>query len=103
MRAPGKATGLYHTPPRTCNFPQVTHFKQFSTPARLTVSETGTYTHSMSARRLFTAICLLVGVCFADSRVAAQAIQRSLYVSVVNDAGGYVPDLGPRDFIVRED
>ena len=33
----------------------------------------------------------------------AQAVQRSLYVSVLNDAGAPVPDLGPSDFIVRED
>ena len=37
------------------------------------------------------------------STVAAQAIQRSLYVSVVNDAGVPVPGLGPTDFVVRED
>lgn len=36
-------------------------------------------------------------------RVAAQAVQRALFVSVVNDAGAPVPDLGPADFIVRED
>jgi hypothetical protein len=36
-------------------------------------------------------------------RLAAQAIQKSLYVSVVNDAGQPVPDLGPTDFIVKED
>ena len=30
-------------------------------------------------------------------------MQRSLYVSVLNDAGAPVPDLGPSDFIVRED
>jgi VWFA-related protein len=33
----------------------------------------------------------------------AQAIQRSLYVSVLNDKGTPIPDLGPADFIVRED
>ena len=37
------------------------------------------------------------------STVGAQAIQRSLYVSVVNDAGVPVPGLGPTDFVVRED
>jgi hypothetical protein len=39
----------------------------------------------------------------SPSTTVAQAIQRSLYVSVVNDAGVPVPDLGPTDFIVRED
>src|SRR5436190_11486537 len=35
--------------------------------------------------------------------VIAQTLQRSLYVSVVNEAGAPVPDLGPADFVVRED
>jgi hypothetical protein len=33
----------------------------------------------------------------------AQTIQRSMYVSVVNEAGTPVSDLGPSDFLVRED
>ena len=33
----------------------------------------------------------------------AQAIQRSMYVSALNEAGAPVPDLGPSDFLVRED
>ena len=33
----------------------------------------------------------------------AQAIQRSMYVSALNEAGAPVPDLGPADFLVRED
>ena len=33
----------------------------------------------------------------------AQAIQRSMYVSVLNGAGAPVADLGPSDFMVRED
>jgi hypothetical protein len=33
----------------------------------------------------------------------SQAIERSMYVSVVDQAGAPVPDLGPSDFIVRED
>src|SRR5205814_3613931 len=37
------------------------------------------------------------------AHAAAQTLQRSLYVSVVNEAGAPVPDLGPADFIVRED
>jgi VWFA-related protein len=35
--------------------------------------------------------------------LVAQAIQRSMYVSVLNEAGAPVPDLGPTDFIIRED
>jgi hypothetical protein len=33
----------------------------------------------------------------------AQAIERSLYVSVVDESGAPVSNLGPQDFIVRED
>jgi hypothetical protein len=33
----------------------------------------------------------------------SQAIERSMYVSVVDQAGAPVPNLGPSDFIVRED
>src|SRR6266536_6068178 len=103
MRAAGKATGLYHTPPRTCNFPQVTHFKQLFTTACLTLPETGTYTQSMRDTRLVTGVFLLVASLLGAGRLTAQAVQRSLYVSVVNDAGAHVPDLGPADFVVRED
>jgi len=39
----------------------------------------------------------------APAASLAQAVQRSLYVSVLNDAGAPVPDLGPSDFVVRED
>jgi VWFA-related protein len=39
----------------------------------------------------------------AQPRVAAQAIQRSLYVSVVDDQGVPVENLGVADFVVRED
>jgi VWFA-related protein len=50
--------------------------------------------------------CLLAAstLAFAWSRdVAAQPNLKSLYVSVVNDAGQPVPDLGTHDFIVKED
>lgn len=49
------------------------------------------------------AVLLVALVCTAPTLVVAQAIQRSMYVSVVNDAGAPVADLGPSDFIVRED
>ncbi len=39
----------------------------------------------------------------AAREAGAQAIERSMYVSVVNDAGAPVPNLGPSDFVVRED
>jgi VWFA-related protein len=58
----------------------------------------------MSNRRLFVAAlsaaaCALVG----SGTLDAQAIQRAMYVSAVNDAGAPIADLGPSDFIVRED
>jgi VWFA-related protein len=58
----------------------------------------------MFARRILLASVLLLAVASAAApRLAAQAIQRSIYASVVNDAGAPVPDLGPADFVVRED
>src|SRR5713101_894253 len=88
-----KPSGLYHRAPRSCNFPQVTHFKQFFTAGCLTLFETGTYTHSMCNRRLLAAVFTLVAAAFTwPGHLAAQAIQRSLYVSVVNEAGASVPD-----------
>jgi len=39
----------------------------------------------------------------APAIISAQAVQRSLYVSALDRAGAPVADLGPTDFIVRED
>jgi VWFA-related protein len=51
------------------------------------------------------AMALLVGVVTASApvTVSAQAAQRSLYVSVLDDKGAPIPNLGPADFTVRED
>jgi VWFA-related protein len=70
----------------------------------LTLVETGTYTGSMNARRLASAV-LVVAAAWAggSARLSAQAVQRSLTVSVVDETGSPVRDLGPPDFIVRED
>jgi VWFA-related protein len=48
-------------------------------------------------------VSIAVAAIALPPRLLAQAIQRSLYVSVVDDQGAPVPDLGPADFIVRED
>jgi von Willebrand factor type A domain len=70
----------------------------------LTLSETGTYTLAMTNRRLFVAALSVAACALAwTGRLEAQAIQRAMYVSAVNEAGAPVPDLGPSDFIVRED
>jgi VWFA-related protein len=58
----------------------------------------------MNNRRIaLGALLLLLAAMAATPRVVAQAIQRSMFVSVVDDAGAPVPDLGPADFVVRED
>src|SRR5262252_6557339 len=58
----------------------------------------------MNCRRLPAAVALLATLGPAGpSRLHAQALQRSLYVSVLDDAGNPVPDLGVKDFVVRED
>ncbi len=58
----------------------------------------------MTAPRLLLGALLVAVLALTwPGRLAAQAIQKAMYVSVVNDAGAPVPDLGPADFIVRED
>jgi hypothetical protein len=58
----------------------------------------------MSARRLLAmSIVLACAAVVLPADLVAQAIERSLYVSVVNEEGAPVPDLGESDFVVRED
>ena len=58
----------------------------------------------MGNRRIFSAVLALLAAALAwPGRLGAQAIQRSLYVSVINEAGAPVPDLAPTDITVRED
>lgn len=57
----------------------------------------------MTAGRIWPALLLAVLVTIWPGRLAAQAVQRAMYVSVITDAGVPVPGLGPSDFIVRED
>jgi VWFA-related protein len=70
----------------------------------LTLFESETYTDPMANRGV-----LLAALAFAACAVAwpgtlvAQALQRAMYVSVLNEAGAPVPDLGPTDFVIRED
>src|SRR5213592_3770342 len=57
----------------------------------------------MSTRRVLVAPGLAAALAILSAHMTAQAIERSMYVSVVNEAGAPVPDLGPSDFVVRED
>jgi hypothetical protein len=58
----------------------------------------------MTAGRLLLGALLVAALALTwPGRLAAQAIQRAMYVSVVNDAGAPVPDLGTADFVIRED
>jgi len=56
-----------------------------------------------SHRVFFAALALAAGAFLATASLVAQAGQHSMYVSVVDEEGAPVPDLGPADFIVRED
>src|SRR3954471_24521406 len=65
----------------------------------LTLPKTETYTRLMNARRILaTTVVLLTVVLLQTPAPLAQAVQRSIYVSVLDAAGAPVPDLGPGDF-----
>jgi hypothetical protein len=58
----------------------------------------------MSRQQFFRAALLPAALLAAGSAsLHAQANQRSMYVSVLDAAGAPVPDLGPSDFVVRDD
>ncbi|MCC7417616.1 MAG: hypothetical protein IT176_10785 [Acidobacteria bacterium] len=70
----------------------------------MTLSEIETYTDVMPARRVFPPALVAAALVAAGSvRAEAQPNQRSMFVSVLDRSGAPVPDLGPADFIVRED
>lgn len=69
----------------------------------LTLVETGTYTHSMTLGRHLAMAACLIGTLANPDVAAAQAIERAMTVTVVDESGAPVPDLGIPDFIVRED
>ena len=56
-----------------------------------------------SRRAVFAALGLAAAAVAWPGTLAAQAMQRSMYVSVLNESGAPVPDLGPTDFNIRED
>jgi VWFA-related protein len=53
--------------------------------------------------RVAAAFLLAAVLSARPAPVIAQAVQRSIYVSVLDQSGAPVADLGPSDFIVRED
>ena len=58
----------------------------------------------MTDRRLFFAVVVSLSIVLLQTASPrAQALQRSIYASVLDAAGAPVLDLGPSDFIVRED
>ena len=58
----------------------------------------------MVPRRVLGGVLLVSALATVwPARNSAQALQKSVYVSVVDNAGLPVPDLGPSDFIVKED
>jgi hypothetical protein len=67
-----------------------------------------TYTQTMTRPRCITIVFMVAGLCLVlGDRISSQgsraARERSLYVSVVDSNGAPVPDLGPSDFLVKED
>lgn len=58
----------------------------------------------MTGRRFLSAVAVLLTIVLLHTPAPrAQTLQRSMYVSVLNSDGAPVPDLGPSDFVVRED
>jgi hypothetical protein len=76
--------------------------QRFSGTEFLTVPETPPYTDRVFPRR-FAALAAVLAAALCGAALRAQTNQRAMYVSVVNDQGAPVTDLGPADFVVRED
>ena len=73
----------------------------------MTLLKSDVYTHHVTPRASFAAapVAALVAAAVLLTPVTphAQAIQRTMYVSALDDAGAPVAGLGPSDFMVRED
>src|SRR3954469_12038561 len=83
--------------------------KVFLPLCRLTLAKSGTYTdrvtHPLLRGGVATVCVLLLALVVTGpgATVRAQARQRSMYVSIVDSTGNPVPNLGPADFVIRED
>jgi hypothetical protein len=77
---------------------------QFLARESLTLLKTEAYTQRVTKLRIAAslAVVLSIGLLWSVAPMA-QALQRSIYASVLNKAGAPVPDLGASDFVVRED
>src|ERR1700681_4490345 len=64
---------------------------------------TGCYTGPVKVRAFAGIVLLGIAAILFSAAPGAQTIQRSMYVSVLNEADAPVSDLGPSDFLVRED
>ena len=69
----------------------------------MTLRKTRTYTHGVTRRVSLAALLLLAAALLLPVAPHAQSIPRAMYVSVLDEAGAPVADLGPSDFTVRED
>jgi hypothetical protein len=70
----------------------------------LTLAKFETYTDPMGKVSLAAgALCLALVALMAPAVLRAQALQRSVYASALDQSGAPVPNLGPTDFVVRED
>jgi VWFA-related protein len=70
----------------------------------LTLPKTGPYTDPMTPRRVLVGVFVVSALAAAwSAQLAAQPNLKSLYVSVVDNSGQPVPNLGPSDFLVKED
>jgi VWFA-related protein len=70
----------------------------------LTLPKSEAYTQRVKTGRLLASAAVVFSIgllCTLTS--SAQALRRSIYASVLNKEGEPVPNLGPADFIVRED
>ena len=83
--------------------PQLADFKPVCPLIVLTLSKTGAYTHQMPTRIALAALGVVAASILCPVAPFAQAIQKVMYVSVVDAAGAPVADLKPSDFLVRED
>ena len=70
----------------------------------LTLAKAETYTDPMGKVTLFAgAVCLALWALMAPETLRAQARQRAIFASALDQNGAPIDNLGPADFVVRED